>query len=84
MTWPIGAVAFLVALLTLMLLINGPPPWWAWFWLGTNPVGAVAFLVLSGPTPGVPAPDNPARRLTGGWAFLLSPLAGGLTWAALR
>ncbi len=84
----VGAVAFVTALSTLMLLILGPSPWWAtrwaWFWLGTNPVGVVAFLVLSGPTPGVPAPDNPARRLTGGWALLLSLLVGGLTGAALR
>lgn len=84
----VGAAAFVTALLTLMLLILGPSPWWAtrwaWFWLGTTPVGAVAFLVLSGPTPGVPAPDDPARRLTGGWALLLSLLVGGLTGAALR
>lgn len=86
-TWPLGAVALSVALLTLMLIL-GPTPWWAtrwaWFWLGTNPVGVMAFLVLSGPTPGVPAPDDPASRLTGGWALLLSLLVGGLTGAALR
>lgn len=74
-TWPLGAVALSVALLTLMVLILGPTPWWAtrwaWFWLGNNPVGVMAFLMLSGPTPGVPAPRHSARRLTGGWAFLL-------------
>lgn len=84
----LGAVAFATALLTLMLLVLGPSPWWAtrwaWFWLGTNPVGAVAFLVLSGPTPVVPAPRVPTRRLTGGWAFLLLLLVGGLTGASLR
>ena len=50
---------------------------WAWFWLQWNPVGVLAFLLLSGPVPGVPAPRPGARRLTGGWAFLLSLLLGG-------
>ncbi|CAN5622445.1 hypothetical protein BH10ACT10_BH10ACT10_07770 [soil metagenome] len=38
------------------------------------------FLLLSGPTPGIPAPRRQARRLIGGWAFLLAiPLAEVLT-----
>jgi hypothetical protein len=71
-TW----VGFGLSLLTLCLLVLGPEPWratrWAWFWLlGIGfPLGLIAFLVLSGPTP-LPAPRRPARRLTGGWAFLL-------------
>lgn len=72
------------------LLIAGPQPWratrWAWFWLLLPPVGSVAFLLLSGPTPGLPSPRNPRRRLTGGGgvAFLLSlllmPLLGSVRW----
>jgi hypothetical protein len=36
------------------------------------PVGVPAFLILSGRTPPLPAPRIGARRLTGGWAFLLA------------
>jgi len=68
--------AFLLFLAGLGLLMAGPRPWratrWAWFWLLMPPVGIVVYLVLSGPTPGIPGPRNPERRLTGGWAFLLS------------
>jgi len=68
------------------LLVHGPAPWratrWAWFWVSWAPGGVVAFLLLAGPTPGVPVPRRPARRLTGGWALLLSlvlaPLLGDL------
>jgi hypothetical protein len=35
------------------------------------PVSVPLFLLLAGPTPGLPAPRDPARRLTGGWAFLI-------------
>lgn len=62
---------------TLWLIVNGPEPWratrWAWAWalFFTGPVGAAAFAVLSGPTPGLPRPKDAARRLGGGWAFLL-------------
>lgn len=67
-------VAFLVQL---GLLVHGPQPWratrWAWFWILTVPVvGVVLMLLLSGRTPGLPAPTAAGRRLTGGWAFLLS------------
>ena len=74
--------AFGVALGQLVILTMGPEPWratrWAWFWLMGSVVGAVAFLLLSGPTPGVRRPSRPAWRLTGGWAFLLSMLLAGL------
>lgn len=68
------------------LLVHGPAPWratrWAWFWLSWVPGGVVAFFLLAGPTPGVRPPRRAARRLTGGWAFLLSllltPLVEGL------
>lgn len=74
---------------TMFLLMVGPRPWratrWAWAWLvvGAPPVGIPAFLVLSGPVPGLPAPRPGARVLTGGWAFLLTafllgPLLKGL------
>lgn len=72
------AVAFLG---TLGTITGGPQPWratrWAWFWVFTVPGGAVAFLVLSGPTWPLPAPRAGHRRLTGGLAFLLSLLVGG-------
>lgn len=72
----LGLVTIGLALASLYLLVNGPQPWratrWAWFWLMASPVGIAAFLLLSGPTPLVPAHRNPDRRLTGGWALLLS------------
>lgn len=67
---------------TLLLVTAGPQPWratrWAWFWLLTVPFGALAFAVFSGPTPGVRPPREGIRRLTGGWAFLLSGLLTAL------
>lgn len=61
------------------LLALGPEPWratrWAWVWiLLTGPVGGVAFLVLGGPTSLASPPSDTSRRLTGGWAFLLTAL----------
>jgi hypothetical protein len=41
-------------------------------------VGTMAMLLLSGPTPGLPAPRATARRLTGGWAFVLSAVVAGV------
>lgn len=71
--WAASAVLMLA---TLVLLVKGPPVWWAtrwgWVWLMSSPIGTAAFLLLSGPFPGLPKPRNPDRRLTGGWAFLLS------------
>jgi hypothetical protein len=91
--WTVPPVILGIALPTglagLLLLVSGPKPWratrWAWFWLTGSLVGAVAFLVLSGPTPGLPEPHRPQRRLTGGWAFLLAlPLAAiAPTWLVL-
>lgn len=67
--------AFGLFLAWLSFLVTGPQPWratrWAWFWLAFPPVGIIAHLLLSGPTPGIPAPRRPERRLTGGWAFLI-------------
>jgi hypothetical protein len=60
-----------------LLPAAGPEPWratrWAWLWavLLAAPVGTLAFALLSGPTPLVPAPRNRARRLTGGWALVI-------------
>lgn len=79
---------FLVLLLQLGFLVGVPRTWratrWAWFWVMTVPVvGSVLLLLLAGRTPGLPAPTARARRLTGGWAFLLCsaarPLVEGLT-----
>ena len=52
---------------------------WGWFWLTllAVPVGPLVFLLAGGPTSRTPAADHErARRLTGGWAFLLALLVG--------
>jgi hypothetical protein len=77
----VGLLLFAEWVATLFLLVGGPVPEratrWAWFWLLSGPFGVLAFLLLSGPFPGVPRPRPGARRLTGGWAFLLGLLLGG-------
>lgn len=75
-TW-LALTALVAYLLQLGFLLVVPQTWratrWAWFWITTVPVvGTVLMLVLSGRTPGVPAPAAAGRRLTGGWALLLS------------
>ena len=56
---------------------------WGWFWVLwiLPPVGLVAFLLLGGPTGLVPQREG-GRRLTGGWAFILSLVLGGSTLVA--
>lgn len=80
--WLVLAVP-IVWVAAVTLVVTGPVPWratrWAWFWVVTTGVGVLAFLLLSGPTPGVPRPRS-RRVLTGGWAFVLSLVVG----AALR
>ena len=79
-TVPTGVAmgSLVLLLLTFLLLVSGAPPWranrWAWFWgmVVAGPVGGAAFLVLSGPTPGVPAPRHPGRRVTGGRGLALA------------
>jgi len=75
----LGLALLGAALTTLGLVVAGPEPQratrWAWFWLHWTPVGALAFLLLSGPTPGLPAPRS-GRRLTGGRGFLLALVLG--------
>lgn len=80
-----GFLPLTAGLLWLAVLGNGPEPRlatrWAWFWLAFSPAVlavAPAYLILGaqGATPG-------ARRLTGGWAFLISILfLGGIGFAA--
>jgi hypothetical protein len=80
------AWAFLAALITTLgSVVVGPEPLratrWAWFWLVllTTPVGAVAYVLLSGvlrAKSSVSSPHSPTSRLTGGWAFLLAMAAG--------
>jgi len=76
---PLGVLRLAGWCAALALLLGGAEPLratrWAWFWLLTVPyVGVPAFLLLSGPTPGLPGPRPGRHRLTGGWAFLLSVL----------
>lgn len=72
----------------LVLLFAGPEPWratrFAWFWLSWVPLAPLAFLLLSGPTRGVPPPRQQQRRFTGGWALLLSLILSGVVSAALQ
>lgn len=81
-TWT--ALAAVVALLLQIgLLIDVPRTWratrWAWFWVMTVPVvGTILMLLLSGRTPGLPAPRATSRRLTGGWAFVISAVVAGV------
>ena len=69
---------------SLLVLGTGPEPWratqWAWAWavLLAAPVGTLAFALLSGPTPLVPSPRIDARRLTGGWAFIIMLVFGAM------
>ena len=78
----LGGLGAAGVLFSLMLLTGGPEPWrmtrWAWAWaiLLAPPVGTLAFALLSGPMPPVPAPRKYARRLTGGWAFILVSALG--------
>lgn len=74
----LALAAFGLFLAWLSFLVTGPQPWratrWAWFRLAFPPVGVLAHLLLSGPTPGLPAPRRADRRLTGGLAFVVNLL----------
>lgn len=79
-----GLLHGLVVLATLVSLTSSPQPWratrWGWFWLLAlvPPLGVPAYLLLAGPTPPVPAPRRPDRRLSGGSSFALALVAGVL------
>lgn len=83
----LGGLSLLETLWTLVLLATTAGPLratrWGWFWLFwiLPPVGLVAFLLLGGPTGLVPQREG-GRRLTGGWAFILSLVLGGSTLVA--
>lgn len=85
----LGLVGVGLAISTLCLIVLGPEPWratrWAWFWLlGLGaPVVMVVYLLLAGPTSAVPPPRDTSRRLTGGWAFLISVVVGSALTATL-
>jgi hypothetical protein len=72
----LALLGFGIGLTTFILLIRERQPWratrWAWFWIWITAIGTPVYLLLSGPTPLLPTPRNPSRRLTGGWAFLLA------------
>ncbi len=59
-----------------------PTRWaWAWFMVLGGPLGSVAYLLLGGPL-GVVRPRAGHRRLTGGWAFLISLVIFNDTWSS--
>lgn len=69
---------------TLCVVVVAPEPngatRWAWGWLVflLPPVGAIAYLLLSGPAITRRGPRPLAGRLTGGWAFLLCVVVAGV------
>ena len=74
---------FLVWAAALVLLAQGPEPWWAtraaWAWGLLSPAALVVvplFVLLSGPPPGVTSAGETGRRLRGGLAFVLVWLVG--------
>jgi hypothetical protein len=82
----VNELRLVLGLLAGGLLLFGPEPWranrYAWFWLmtvfGLQTLGVLAFLALSGPTPLVPRPAPGARKLEGGWAFVIAVVLSGL------
>jgi len=75
--------AELVRLLALVLLVLGPRPWrgtrWAWLWpvllLREPALGALAFLLMSGPVPRVWPHEPLGPRTQGGRGLLLAVAA---------
>lgn len=93
-TWGLSLTGYVALFLgmtfgALVLLVTGPDPRlatrWAWFWLtsGAWPVW-LAYLLLE-PTPLWSRRPllGPARRLTGGWAFLAQLLLAPLLMRAI-
>lgn len=92
---PLRLLAVGGGLVAFLLLIGGPEPAranrWAWFWLSgvgrTFSVGAIAFLLLSGPVRGVHRPPERRERWDGakgfGMAILLS-IALFIVWTLVR
>jgi len=83
-----GLFLLLALLLTLLLLVAGPDPAiatrWGWFWLGTAVPLAWAVFLLAEPWFSRHRADRSgARRLTGGWAFLLGLVIAGIASALL-
>ena len=72
-----NVLAIVTVLASFGLLVAGPKPRlatrWAWFWLFcvAPPLSTLAFLLLGGSVVAGQR-EHRGRRLTGGWAFLLS------------
>ncbi|WP_282943998.1 hypothetical protein [Cellulomonas endometrii] len=88
-SWPHPYVMLCAFLAALVLLITQPGPAlatrWAWFWLGAFAWPFWLAFVLLEPTPvwsRRPA-TVPARRLTGGWAWLAGVVLGNAVVAAV-
>lgn len=88
----VQALSQLGRLFTIAWLIGSPEPWrarrWGWFWLLVlvPPIGIPAYLLLSGPTRGLPTPRDLRRRESGASGFLLAcilAIAGALATSLL-
>ena len=81
-TW-LALVGVAWAVTTFFTLLSGPEPrWatrWAWFWLfwGSGGLAMVLYVLVGLPRTGQPR-EPAGRRLTGGWALLLSLLLPSL------
>lgn len=85
----LAVAPFALWFLSMVMLALSHTTWratrWAWFWLCLMPpVGPVGYLVLGGPTGIGGKPSDGAKRLTGGWAFLIMVLVGGAFSAQVR
>ena len=74
---PLWWLCLVAGVAVLVLIVSGPVPWratrWAWFWMLALafPFGLIAYVLLGGPL-GRMRPADGARRMTGGWAFLVA------------
>lgn len=67
----VSLLALVGAICLLVQLVMSPQPWratrWGWFWpmMAVPPLGITAYLLLSGPTPGIREPRDLTHRMSG-------------------